>query len=353
MGRIFLLIKKISRWFLNRPLLVQDNAALGWLQTQKNCLVITSKSPYSQSKALLDMCGQILIDPPVDIDQLNSKISEYSQSDFSWVVGIGGGKIMDISKFIALDLKKKLCLIPTALSTTAWLNMAIALRKEGKLYFPGQKHANLTLVDPSIIRNSPDWLSLGGIADILCAVTAMTDWKISHGETGEKYSEHAYVAYREWIENMIQNANKLVPFDGQAVRFEIDAFLDSLALCGAAMSGRPLEGSEHFLYYCLDEKSPLPIIHGGAIALGILICLRLQGETAMLKPKVMQAFFDKVGVVYRPSDLNLSTSLLSEALKAMPEFVIRRKLPYSLWNLPDLYIEENTIEKIIDWVANF
>ena len=114
MGRLFLLIKKISRWFLKRPLKIGENIAIDWLQKQNSCLIITSKSPYSKMKATLDKCGKIILDPPVEIDDLTTLISSLSKNQYSWVVGVGGGRIMDISKHVASKLKAKLCLIPTA-----------------------------------------------------------------------------------------------------------------------------------------------------------------------------------------------------------------------------------------------
>lgn len=345
---MFQIITKISRWFLNKPVQYQANGAEEWLMTHTNYTVLTTKSPRNIfSKILSIQASSIIEDPPIDQTELEKL---FPQIQGEWIVGIGGGRIMDASKYCAMKLKKKLCLIPTVLSTTSWLNMAIALRKESKFYFPGTLHANQIIVDPKLIIKAPKSLSLGGLADILCAGSAVTDWELGHIRVEEKISTAGIQRFKEFVTTTINSINKLQPFTEDSIAFIYERFLTGLALCGGSFSGRPVEGGEHFLYYCLDEFHPGKYPHGEIIALNTLIMLKLQQEKAFISPEQMKKFFDTIGIEYKAMLQDQNFANMKDTLMQVKKYVIAKKYPYSILNESIQLDSVADINSILEWL---
>ena len=77
----------------------------------ENCLIITSKG--AKSRGWLEYAGlnnqkifdQVESNP--SIETVNTIISKFKNSDFSHIVGIGGGSSMDVAKFCAFKMNKK------------------------------------------------------------------------------------------------------------------------------------------------------------------------------------------------------------------------------------------------------
>lgn len=325
---MFGLMKKLAKWYLSRPVEYLQGGASGWLTEMDDYSIVTSNSPKAYFNDIFDKKGIFVIkNPPIEVVDLDLLIPSISTK---WIVGIGGGRVNDASKYLAKKAGKKLCLIPSILSTTSWLNMAIALRENNKLVFPCEKHANKIIIDPSLIQKAPSYLNVGGIADLLCCASAIHDWKLDNDLHGTKFSKNGFDAFLTFIDDMVSNPELFNPFNQKSIEQVYEIFLKALCLCGASASGRPLEGSEHYMYYYLDEISSEKIIHGAIIALTTLISLILHENMPLFKK--LKSFFDKVGIRYKPIDLGLSNDTIESMLKKMDDFTKDRNLEFTILN---------------------
>ena len=340
---MFTIMKRLAGFYLAKPVILDDGMAEAWLRDHADITVVTSKSPLASIKPVINVnSSALIIDPPIEVEALDAHISGIHTP---WIVGIGAGRIMDASKYLAMRTKRKLCLIPSALSTTSWLNMAIALRKNGSLFFPGTKHATTTIVDPTFIAKAPPSLTLGGIADILAACSAITDWKISGEKTGEKVSSRGVEAFKVLVEKIIGQASAYKQFSRESILLVYETFLEALSLCGASFSGRPVEGSEHFLYYFAEEECRRKFVHGEIIALMTILSLKMQGNRAAIAPERLKAFFKEIGVPCDPRDLSMTRDEMGRILRGITSFVAS-KHPYSILNEHDVAADE----QLMDWL---
>lgn len=322
----------LARWYLGRPVLVEAGGAARWLASTRDATVVTSKSAaraVNGARPGTVDTGQAIVDPSIEVTALDALVPA---ARGNWIVALGGGRVMDAAKYLAWKAGKRLCAIPTVLSTTSWLNMAIAVRDNNRLVFPGTIHARRIVVDPPLVASSPAALTLGGVADILCACSALGDWEIAASATGEKVPQDAVDRFAAFVHGILDSPGKLVPFDAAAVARVVDIFLDGLAWCGATFSGRPLEGAEHFLYYCIDEMDGRTFVHGRMIALTTLIALHAQGDRARFDPAVVRAFFDRVGIPVSLAANGLSRADIDAALDRIGSFVRDRGLPRCTWD---------------------
>ncbi len=345
---MFGIMKWLSRTYLQRPLVFTPGAAPAWFESHGDVTIVTSTRAHAAIKPFIgERDWKVIMDPPLEVSELDAVVPTITTS---WIAGIGAGRVMDASKYLALRAHRKLCLMPSALSTTSWLNMAIALRRDGKLHFPGNIHARTTIVDPAFISQAPIALTLGGLVDILAACTAVTDWVISHEKTGEKLSTRGVDAFTSLVGRILGGKATYTGEPAGAIRAVYDTFLEALAMCGASFSGRPVEGSEHFLYYLAEETCKRRFVHGEIIALMTLAALHLQGSRAMVLPARLIAFLEGMGISFSPHKLGMSREEVERVLKGARAFVVERKHPFSILNVLDLEHEPVKLDAILDWL---
>ncbi|MFX0103669.1 MAG: hypothetical protein ACFFCS_29170, partial [Candidatus Hodarchaeota archaeon] len=129
-------------------------------------------------------------------------------------------------------------------------------------------------------------------------------------------------------------------------------FLEGLFMCGASFSGRPVEGSEHFMYYYFDELDDRRFNHGKVIALNTLIALKLHGDRKFVPLEPIKKFFDKVGIAYKPADSGISRQEFIQMFLNIKDFVEKRDLPYSILNELDFKEDSKELNEILDWIFN-
>ena len=330
MGFGFNLLKKVSEKVIRRPLIVGNGIIQPFLK-DKAYLLVCSRSVETKFKDRLFLSAKkTIVNTSIEIRELDDLISVlFNQIDINsikWVVACGGGKINDAAKYLAKKLKRKLCIVPPILSTTNWLNGAIALRQMNILHFAGTKWPDAVLFDPSFLLENPKELHVSGIADILCCSSALYDWKLASIHSKDHFSNVGFQEFQKFIHKVICKPNIFKEMNEKSIITILEYFIEAMALCGACMSGRPLEGSEHFMYYYLDEQSNKSLIHGSVIAITSLLGLKLQGENAAIEPEKMEHFYKTIGINLQYVTIN------SAELPTIKEFVENRKYGYSILN---------------------
>jgi len=114
-------------------------------------------------------------------------------------------------------------------------------------------------------------------------------------------------------------------------------------ICIPAGHARVEEGSEHYLFYELEERLKRPFIHGNIVGLGIYIMSRLQNNA----PEKITSMMNRAGLMYQPANLGLKREDVKVSLLNLREFVERHKeLWYTVLN--DTLISESCVDKILD-----
>jgi glycerol dehydrogenase-like iron-containing ADH family enzyme len=88
------------------------------------------------------------------------------------------------------------------------------------------------------------------------------------------------------------------------------------------------EGSEHFFAYAFEFVNGHTIMHGELGSLGVLIMSTLQGN----RPEYAREIVQLAGVRHRPEELGITWPEIDAALEALPAFVAREGLWYSVAN---------------------
>ena len=108
-------------------------------------------------------------------------LSDQLPAGIELVIGLGGGKALDASKFVALDKDAELILVPTILSSGAIIHSHVArwdgYQTVGDLDDWPWVDCQYVLVDVDVVLKAPDYLHTAGLGDILCGHAGLEEWQ--------------------------------------------------------------------------------------------------------------------------------------------------------------------------------
>jgi glycerol-1-phosphate dehydrogenase [NAD(P)+] len=230
-------------------------------------------------------------------------------SDTNVLLGIGGGKALDYSKYCAHVLKLPFISVPTSVSNDGFCSPNASLLVSGK-----RKSAKSTMpygivADLDIITKAPEMTLYSGIGDIISKITALWDWKQAFLKMKEDYSDFSALISHNSLDILICN-NLNNPKD---IEFQYK-LVNSLVLSGIAMeiagSSRPASGSEHLISHALDNVSKNPKMHGLQVGVATYLCSLLQNN----KSDLVRDFLIKTGFINFVSQM-IDKKEFIEALK--------------------------------------
>ena len=224
------------------------------------------------------------------------------------LIGVGGGRSVDIAKMIAFNLGKPFVSIPTSASHDGIASPFVSVKGEK----PHSMVATAPLgvfVDVDIIKKAPKELLASGCGDLIAKITAVRDWQLGNSKTGEyygRYSAHlALMSAKILIENSSRFAKK-----GPDVREIVEALISAGVASCIAGSSRPCSGAEHLFSHAVDKLEPGVGLHGEKCGIGAIMIAKLQGQDWKNIVKTLKA----VGAPTTAKEIGLKPNILAKAL---------------------------------------
>ena len=154
-----------------------------------DCLVITSKG--AKKRGWLDFFKlknyyiYDKVEPNPSIEIIDEIISDFRDSNFSHVIGLGGGSSLDVAKFVALKLKKFKILIPTTFGSGSEVTRISVLKVNGKKqsFHDDGLFADVAIIDPQFLENSSEDVIKNSAIDALAQCSEAYDSKLSNNYT--------------------------------------------------------------------------------------------------------------------------------------------------------------------------
>ena len=263
--------------------------------------------------------------------------------EFDTIVGIGGGMAIDVAKYISWKLNKKLVSIPTILSVDAFTTPAAGVRVNHDVKYLGIASPNPLIIDYDLLRSAPKELNIAGVGDLFSIHTASFDWQYanSRGKSEYPFSQNAVDNGKKILEFIYDNIGNIKENNDNGLRSIVEAYISLNTICLPIDHFRIEEGSEHYLFYELEERLKRSFIHGNIIGLGIYLLSRLQKNDPVFITEMM----DNSGLIYHPDSMNIKREDLRESLLTLKNYV---KSKDKLWftiiddsNIDEEWINEN------------
>jgi glycerol-1-phosphate dehydrogenase [NAD(P)+] len=230
------------------------------------------------------------------------------------VAGIGGGKVIDITKFAAHMAGIPMVAVATNLAHDGIASPVSSLEHESGKGSYGVAMPVAVVVDLDRVRQAPDPMGRAGIGDAISNLSAVADWELAAADTGEHVDGLAAAMART-------AAHAVLNQPGTA---SDDAFLtvlaEALILSGLAMSvagsSRPCSGGDHEIMHAIDQLYPGTGSHGELAGVGALFCAYLREDPD--QASVISACLARHGLPRTPEDIGLSHAEFVKAVAFAP-----------------------------------
>ena len=156
---------------------------------KKKPLLITSKGAKSRGwLEYLNLDESYIFDevesnPSIEITK--KIINEFSNTNFSYIIGLGGGSCLDVAKFVAKEMNVHKILIPTTFGSGSELTRISVLKVEGKKksFHDDLMFADIALIDSHFLNNTPLNVFKNSLIDSCAQCSEAYDSKISNPYT--------------------------------------------------------------------------------------------------------------------------------------------------------------------------
>ena len=266
---------------------------------------------------------------PEKIEMKNLKILK---SNF--IIGVGGGRIIDAAKIAAKRNNLSFISIPTAISHDGIASNRAVIKDTYSI--PAVMPTGI-VIDTDIIIKSPYRLTASGCGDVIAKLTAVEDWKLSNEKTGEYFSEYAATINKTSADLIIKSAKSIRNLENRGLRNLIEALVFSGVSMSIAGSSRPASGSEHLFSHALKILYPNKTsLHGEECGVGSILCSYLHEMNWQRIVKALKT----IGAPTNNEELNIPKKIIIKALSKAKDIRADR---YTILNYKD--IDEKRAEK--------
>ena len=243
-----------------------------------------------------------------DVKSINDTEKKVYKNKSDLVIGIGGGRSVDIAKMIGFNLNKPVVSIPTSASHDGIASPFVSVRGDK----PHSLVATAPLgvfVDVDIIKKAPRKLLASGCGDLIAKITAVRDWQLGRDKTGEYYGTYSAELASMSAQFLIKNSARFSK-KGLHVREIVEALISAGVASCIAGSSRPCSGAEHLFSHAVDKLEPGVGLHGEKCGIGTILISKLQGQNWKQIIKALK----NVGAPTTAKEIGLKSDVLAKAL---------------------------------------
>jgi len=231
-------------------------------------------------------------------------------SDSSCIIGVGGGKSVDVGKLAAFRKHLPFYSVPTSASHDGISSPFASLKGLDRPYSIMAKPPVGILADIDVIASAPKRLLASGCGDLVSKLTAVRDWQLAHRVTGEYYGGYSASLALMSAQVVLDGSKKMGKFSHESVRDLVEALISTGVAAGIAGSSRPCSGSEHLFSHYLDVMAPDRGLHGEKCGIGTIMMAKLH----RLNWRDVRDALRDVGAPVTAGEIEIDASEVTESL---------------------------------------
>lgn len=239
-------------------------------------------------------------------------IARLREDFYDAVVGIGGGRTLDVAKYAASMTGLPFVAVATTLTHDGIASPVASLESHGRKASFGVHVPIAVFVDIDEVRSAPAEHTRSGVGDVLSNLSAIGDWELARRIRGETVDGLALSLARSSAEAVLQASPGTDRF--------LTTVAEALILSGIAMTvagnSRPCSGACHEISHALDAEFGSPGLHGAQVALGARFATWLRGEEQLFAD--LDDALRTHGLPRLPEDLGLSRDEFVAAVVQAP-----------------------------------
>lgn len=236
------------------------------------------------------------------------------EKSYDAIVGIGGGKTLDVSKYAAATYGIPMVSVATSLAHDGIASPVSVLDHDGGRGSYGVHIPIAVVVDLDFVREGQGRQTRSGIGDAISNISAVADWHLASRCRDERVDGLAATFARTAAEAVLHHPEGV----------ESDAFLtvlaEALVFSGLSMavagSSRPCSGACHEISHALDSLFSSPGTHGEQVGLGAAFASFLREDEQGAAQ--LGACLTRHGLPRTPADLGLRDEQFARAVAHAP-----------------------------------
>jgi glycerol-1-phosphate dehydrogenase [NAD(P)+] len=248
------------------------------------------------------------------VDSSRALAARLREGFYDAVVGIGGGKTLDVAKYAASLVGLPMVAVATNLAHDGIASPVASLEEDGRKLSYGVQLPIAVMVDLDYVRRSAPGQRRSGIGDAISNLTAIADWQLAASARGEELDGVAVTFARTAAMSVLHR--------GETIDDEqfLMALAEALVLSGLAMatagSSRPCSGGEHEILHAIDHLFPNDVAHGELAGATALFSCFLRGDDDMARD--IHGCLIRHGLPRLPTDLGLTDAQFAQAVAYAP-----------------------------------
>jgi len=189
------------------------------------------------------------------------------------IVGMGGGRSIDVGKYAAYLEGRPFVSVPTAISHDGFASPIVSLKdREMNPVSLFTRPPDAVVVDTEVLAGAPRRLLASGVGDLVGKVTSVADARLARLFKAEEVPALALEMAESAAEIVLGNIGEIAAWSERGLRLLAEAGLLAGSAMSVAGSSRPCSGSEHLFSHAVDKVYPeRRSLHGEQVGVGTIM----------------------------------------------------------------------------------
>ncbi len=219
--------------------------------------------------------ADLFISPGNSLQDATKLADDLKSKKYDAIVGVGGGRVIDLCKYVATKLEVPMISVATNLAHDGIASPVSILEDKNSRGSFGVNAPLAVVIDLDVVKLAPNRFLKAGIGDVFSNLSAVKDWELATKVNGEKIDGLAASMARISAEALLGRPDSI-----GSEEFLV-ALSEALVLSGIAMgiagTSRPCSGACHEISHAIDLLFPERTKpHGEQVGVGALFATFLR-----------------------------------------------------------------------------